>query len=119
MSRALPNTPAPLPGAVVAQYVTRCGKRHGPYWYRMWREGGRLRKAYVRPEELEAVRQACAQTRSARRDAASRRAGVRDSLGDVVFLMRMLARMERDPEESPTPDEIRRIERINSRGEGK
>jgi transcriptional regulator with XRE-family HTH domain len=25
---------------------------HGPYHYRFWREGGRLRKQYVKPAEL-------------------------------------------------------------------
>ncbi len=32
---------------------------HGPYWYLMWRQEGRLRKRYVRPAEVEAVRAAC------------------------------------------------------------
>ena len=58
-----------LPGAVCAQYV-RCGKpnchcaqgqRHGPYWYRFWRDRyGQRHKEYVRPTDLEAVRAACA-----------------------------------------------------------
>jgi hypothetical protein len=29
---------------------------HGPYWYHFTRDGGRLRKRYVRPEDLEALR---------------------------------------------------------------
>lgn len=38
----------------------RCaaGQLHGPYFYRFWREGGRLRKAYVPRSQLEAVRAA-------------------------------------------------------------
>ena len=59
--RMLPKT---LAGIVCQQWVrcgrTRCrcgrGELHGPYHYRFWREGGRLRKAYVRPAELEQVR---------------------------------------------------------------
>jgi hypothetical protein len=56
-----------LPGVVRPQWV-RCGKPgcrcargqlHGPYHYRFWREGGRLRKAYVPPADLEQVRAAC------------------------------------------------------------
>lgn len=64
---ALPKTPA-----VCAQWV-RCGKPgcrcargepHGPYYYLFWREGGRLRKRYVRAADAVAVAAACA----ARRD---------------------------------------------------
>jgi hypothetical protein len=61
----LPKTP--LPGVVLAQRV-RCGKSscrcargtlHGPYFFRFWREDGRLRKSYVKPAELEQVRARC------------------------------------------------------------
>ena len=67
-AKTLPKT---LPGAVCAQYV-RCGKAscrctsgtvHGPYYYRFWREDGRLRKAYVKPADLPAVRAACEEER--------------------------------------------------------
>ncbi|MBV9851442.1 MAG: hypothetical protein JO250_17375 [Armatimonadetes bacterium] len=59
------------PGAVIAQYV-RCGKPgcrcqsgepHGPYWYLIRREGGRLVKTYLRPEQIEPARAACRQWR--------------------------------------------------------
>ncbi len=39
------------------------GALHGPYFYRFWRERGRLRKAYVKPADLDAVRAACAKER--------------------------------------------------------
>ncbi len=57
----------PLPGKLCEQYI-RCGKagcrcqegeRHGPYYYRIWREGSRVQKVYVKREELEAVQAAC------------------------------------------------------------
>jgi hypothetical protein len=61
--------PAALPGAVCVLY-TRCGKPnchctrgslHGPYHVRRWRSGdGRHHSAYVRPVDVERVRQACA-----------------------------------------------------------
>jgi hypothetical protein len=66
----------PLPGAVCRQWV-RCGnptchcargQRHGPYYYRFWREGGKLRKQYVRPADLEEVRARCEARRQAKRD---------------------------------------------------
>lgn len=77
--------PEPLPGAVCAQWV-RCGRPgckcargelHGPYYYRFWRERGRLRKAYVRPAEVEAVRAACEARRAKRRESRQARAQVR------------------------------------------
>ncbi len=70
MSTSSPNAAlplSPLPGEVCAQYI-RCGKpgchcrlgeRHGPYYYRIWREGSRVQKAYVRREDLDAVQAAC------------------------------------------------------------
>jgi hypothetical protein len=69
--------PKTLPGAVCVQWV-RCGRTtcrcarghpHGPYFYRFWREGARLRKRYVRPPQLERVRGQCRAHREARREA--------------------------------------------------
>ena len=57
----------PLEGEVCPQLI-RCGKPgcrcqsgqlHGPYHYRIWREGSRVRKVYVKATEVEAVRAAC------------------------------------------------------------
>ncbi len=56
----------PLVGVVIPE-MKRCGRPtcrcksgnlHGPYYYRYYREGGRLRKRYVRPGDLESVRDA-------------------------------------------------------------
>ena len=61
-----------LPGAVIPQYV-RCGRStcpcaqgqlHGPYYYRFWRERGRLRKQYVRMADVAMVRAACDEHRN-------------------------------------------------------
>ena len=58
----------PLPGSVHARYV-RCGKpachcargeRHGPYFRRIWREGGATRSIYVPLAGVPAARAACA-----------------------------------------------------------
>ncbi len=71
MGQVTTKTPEPLPktlpGVVCAQRV-RCGKpgcrcARGPghlAYYRFWREGGRLRKCYVRRADLAAVQLACA-----------------------------------------------------------
>jgi hypothetical protein len=72
-SETLPKIP--FLGVVLPQWV-RCGKSncrcaqgrlHGPYFYRFWREGGRLRKTYVRPAEVEEVRAACEARRRERK----------------------------------------------------
>ncbi len=53
----------PLKGVVISE-MKRCGKLtcrcalghlHGPYHYRYYREAGRLRKHYIKPENLAAV----------------------------------------------------------------
>lgn len=43
----------------------RCarGHPHGPYWVRRWREGGRQRKQYIRPGDVDDVRAAIVQYR--------------------------------------------------------
>ncbi len=65
VTNATPSSP--LEGEVCIQYI-RCGKSgcrcqsghlHGPYHYRIWREGAQVRKVYVKASELEAVRAAC------------------------------------------------------------
>jgi hypothetical protein len=70
----------PLTGTVHAQFV-RCGRPncrcreghlHGPYFYRFWREGGKLRKEYVRPKDVNNIRAQCEARREARQH---RRAG--------------------------------------------
>jgi uncharacterized membrane protein len=73
-----------LPGEVCAQYI-RCGKpkcrcedgeRHGPYYYRIWREGEQIHKVYVKRAELAAVQIACEAHRDCRqmlRDSRKRR----------------------------------------------
>jgi hypothetical protein len=61
-----------LPGSLQREWK-RCGKpscrcarggpRHGPYWYRRWREGGTQRKTFIRREQLPAVQAALAHWR--------------------------------------------------------
>jgi hypothetical protein len=70
--------PKTLPGAVCQQWV-RCGRPgcrcargslHGPYFYRFWRHGGRLRKQYVRAADVVRVRAQCQARRKARQELA-------------------------------------------------
>ena len=62
-----PKEIEPLAGEVCPQLI-RCGKPgcrcqngqpHGPYHYRIWREGTRVRKVYVKATEVEEVKAAC------------------------------------------------------------
>jgi hypothetical protein len=76
LAETLPKT---LPGAVCAQLVRcghpncRCarGSLHGPYFYRFWREGGRLRTEYVPRPDVERVRGRCRARRRARQELAA------------------------------------------------
>ncbi len=83
----LPGEMSVLPGEICEQFI-RCGKpgcrceqghRHGPYYYRIWREGDRVHKVYIKRPELETVRQACEAYRQCQqtlRDARLRREGL-------------------------------------------
>jgi hypothetical protein len=59
-SNPLHNT-GPLPGVVCVQWVPRGpnGRKCGPYYCRMWRQDGILRKQYVPIEHLDHVRARC------------------------------------------------------------
>ena len=90
--------PKMLPGAVCRQWK-RCGKAgckcgrgalHGPYFYRFWREGGRLRKAYVKPADVEAVTAACAVDRELLRAGRIARALDRQDWRRLVALIRQV-----------------------------
>ena len=82
MNKPENSLPKELPGTVHAQYV-RCGTSgcrcargdlHGPYYYRFSWSGGKLRKRYVRLQDVETVRAACEsrRLREKRRRAARR-----------------------------------------------
>lgn len=70
-----PRRLTPLPGGVYAQYIRctgRCAKctdgaGHGPYWYRFYRVGGKVRKEYISARRVPYVRRQCAAWRALRR----------------------------------------------------
>ena len=80
-----------LPGVVLAE-KKRCGKAncrctsgedadlHGPYFYRYWREQGRLRKAYVPQGKVESTREACQRRQERERAERIRRAEFKATL---------------------------------------
>jgi hypothetical protein len=82
----LHTNPAMLPGAICVQWAIRGAKRRR-YYARFWREGGRLRKQYVRQADVEAVTAACAAWRAQERE----RRSLRDeSLRALWAAMRLL-----------------------------
>lgn len=57
----------PVKGEICIQYI-RCGKKeckcrrgelHGPYYYHVWREGDRVRKVYVKHQDVDYVKACC------------------------------------------------------------
>ena len=100
-----------LPGAVVAQYRTVGGKTYGPYWYRFWREQGRLCKAYVSKSEVEEVRTACLAYRADRRLQRENRQFVSGYLF-LVDQVIWLTRPENLGERMPSPRKMARYQRV-------
>ena len=86
-----------LPGTVCVQWVTcghqncRCarGQLHGPYFYRFWRQHGRVRKTYVKRSEVESVRKQCAYRRQLR-------ARLRNAVSDWRVLRDVVQEVEKD-----------------------
>jgi hypothetical protein len=92
--------PKMLPGVVCEQWK-RCGRKncrcvagalHGPYFYRFWRQGGRLRKAYVPRNAVDDVRKCCA----ARQEAARSHAAASAELRRMTEILRELEPHEHD-----------------------
>ena len=77
MAESLPKT-EPLAGAVCVQWKRcgrpncqcACGRLHGPYYCHFWREGGKLRKSYVRRADVAQMQARCQARRLARADVA-------------------------------------------------
>ena len=95
--------PDELPGVVLPQYVRcskpscRCNSRkpedlHGPYFYRFFRAGGRLRKTYVPRHLLDDVRAACRRRQQREREQRHRRAESQTLLRSLREQTRQLER---------------------------
>jgi hypothetical protein len=86
--KALPNMAR---GWVCKQYVRRGQKLCGPYLYRFWREGGRLRKQYVPCASAEKTIALCTEWQSLMRKVRAQRKATRKDL----MVVRGMARTER------------------------
>jgi hypothetical protein len=86
------SLPKMLPGVVCEQWNRRGRKNcrcvkgllHGPYYYRFWREFGRLRKAYVPRDAVADMRARC----MARQEEVRSLASARVELGRMLSLLR-------------------------------
>jgi len=85
-TKSAETLPKTLKGTVHRQWV-RCGKPnckcahgelHGPYYYRFWRENGRLRKQYIPASEVEAVQAACEERQLLKRTRRTHVQGLRE-----------------------------------------
>lgn len=95
-SNSLPNS-GHLPGAICKQFVRRGDKQWGPYWYRFWREDGRLRKSYVRPGDLEGALASIQARRSSKlaraaslKRTAQRLSSIQSEVSDAMRYIEML-----------------------------
>jgi hypothetical protein len=93
--------PKMMPGTVCRQMI-RCGKPnckcargqlHGAYYYHFVRVGGRLRKRYLKLDEVEAVKAAC---HARRADERARRSETRQAHQSVRELIARLRQIQRD-----------------------
>ena len=100
-AKALPKTAA---AAVCAQWV-RCGKpgcrcargeRHGPYHYVFRRQGGRLRKRYVRQADVATVQAQAQRRRERARRAREQRVAWRQQWRALLAGIREMERHEHE-----------------------
>lgn len=93
--------PKMLPGTVCRQMV-RCGKPnckcaqgqlHGAYYYHFVRVGNRLRKRYLKPDEVETVSAAC---QARREDEKAKRIETRQAHQSLRELIAKLRQIQRD-----------------------
>ncbi|MGH7174331.1 MAG: DUF6788 family protein [Gemmataceae bacterium] len=90
-TKSAKTLPKMLPGAVCWQWIRcgrtgcRCakGKLHGPYAYRFYRQGNRLRKEYVRKANVKQVVEACEARRAFHRQLKASLQEWRDLLAQI------------------------------------
>ena len=105
-----PTTPTTR-GCVNAFYRYYKGRKLGPYFVRRWKVGRRVHKEYIKPENVEKVRAACAEYRETVR-AARRQAN--KLIDNFSFLGNMMNRLDRG--QTVRPDQAEYIERIAREG---
>lgn len=108
----LPNTRYGVKGSVCEQWREHNGKRYGPYYCLMWREGGRLRKRYLKREEADAVRASCDGRRVTEREHRERRGKALPGFSQYEWdeQRRYVRQMIRDAVgDNATPQQLRKM----------
>lgn len=85
-----------LKGEVCEQYTVcgkigcRCtkGEKHGPYYYRIWRDGLHVRKIYIKEADLQEIKEACMSYKFARKLLRDYEAKQADIIGNIRRLQR-------------------------------
>lgn len=93
-----------LKGKVCIRFVTchkpncHCtsGERHGPYYYRVWRDGVHVRKAYIPREDVEIVEAACEAYRHCRQSLKTHADARRNMSREIVRAFRDTMKASRD-----------------------
>jgi len=112
LPETLPNTRYGVKGSVCEQWRERNGKRYGPYYCLMWREGGRLRKRYLKREDVDAVRASCDERRAAERERRENRGNIPDAISRYEWneQRRSIRRMIRDAVgDNASPKQLRKM----------
>lgn len=84
-----------LRGWITTFYIRRGAKSHGPYYARTWRVKGKLKRQYIKPEDLERVRAACQRFRERRKKQIEVSKGYNLIAGNLNFLFRMFKRSQK------------------------
>ena len=104
----------PLRGWISKEFVTYNGRKLGPYFVRRWKVGGKLRREYVKFEDLERITAACQANRDKRKRQAETTRKLDNLIGNLNFLEKKANRLDRG---IPLTDEDRAfIERIEKEG---
>jgi len=83
-----------LPGTVHAQYRRQGSKTYGPYWFRFWRENGRLRKEYLKAGTVEEARSLCKARQERQRARISHLCHLRDSARETRQIIREMRQFD-------------------------
>jgi hypothetical protein len=104
------SPPTPLRGWVNSYYRHYKGKKLGPYYVRRWKVNGKIRRQYLKPEDVEKVRAACEVNRDRRKSGPKYRA----LLDNFRFQWRMILLFDRGKE--PRQDQKDYIVRLHQEG---
>lgn len=111
-----------LPGTVHAQYRRRGSKVYGPYYFRFWREHGKLRKTYIGRRLLDETKARCNVRQERRRERLAHLRDLRDGSRETRQIIReirnfgemfaLLDILEHKDEDQLTPLQRKRVQRV-------